>query len=109
MVNPGKLDPEGPPGLEFKGAVIKPTRRVPMNWKAVKVQPGGKLFKVHNFTYMIKGVTYHLEVDEFHDGTCTGHGEHSTDKNSFVESVNAKSLEEGLNLLIERIGARIES
>lgn len=78
-----------------------------MNWKAVKVAGGAKLFKVHNFTYMVKGVTYHLEVDEFHDGSCTGHGEHSTDKNSFVESVNAKSVEDCLNLLVERIAARV--
>ena len=78
-----------------------------MNWKSVKVQSGGKLFKVHNFTYMVKGVTYHLEVDEFNDGACTGHGEHSTDKNSFVESVNGPSVEDCLNLLIERISARL--
>lgn len=78
-----------------------------MNWKTVKVHSGGKLFKVHNFSYMIKGATFHLEVDEFHDGSCTGHGEHSTDKNSFVESVNGKTVEECLNSLIERIGSRI--
>lgn len=78
-----------------------------MNWKAIKVHPGGKLFKVHNFTYMVKGVTYHLEVDEYNDGTCTGHGEHSTDKNTFVESVNGKSIEECLGLLVDRIGSRL--
>jgi hypothetical protein len=77
-----------------------------MNWKLVKCRPGGKIFKVHNFSYMIKGATYHLEVDEFHDGNCTGHGEHSTDKNSFVESVNATSVEGCLNLLIEKVSAR---
>ncbi|MCX6124676.1 MAG: hypothetical protein NTV34_08000 [Proteobacteria bacterium] len=78
-----------------------------MNWKAVKVQPGGKLFKVHNFTYMVKGVTYRLEVDEYHNGICTGHGEHSTDKNSLIESVSANSTEECLSLLIERVGSRL--
>ena len=78
-----------------------------MNWKLVKNHAGGKLFKVHNFTYMVKGVTYHLEVDEYHDGICAGHGEHSTDKNSFVESVSAKSTEECLNLLLDRIASRL--
>lgn len=77
-----------------------------MNLKSVKVPAGGKLFKVHNFTYMSKGTTFHLEVDEFSDGACTGHGEHSTDKNSFIESVNGKSVEDCLNMLIERISAR---
>jgi hypothetical protein len=79
-----------------------------MNWKSIKVHQGGKLFKVHNFTYMCKGSTFHLEVDEFHDGTCSGHGEHSTDKNSFVESVSGKSVEDCLNQLLDRIGTRLD-
>jgi hypothetical protein len=51
---------------------------------------------------MIKGVTYHLEVDEFADGTFIGHGEHSTDKNSLLESVNGKSVQECLDALIKK-------
>lgn len=77
-----------------------------MNWKAIKVHNGAKLFKIHNFTYMVKGTTYALEIDEYYDGSFTGHGEHSTDKNSFVESVTAKSMEECMEQLLQRIGAR---
>lgn len=77
-----------------------------MNWKAIKVHSGAKLFKVHNFTYMVKGSTYHLEIDEYQDGSFTGHGEHSTDKNSFVESVTAKTIEDCMEQLLQRIGAR---
>ena len=51
-----------------------------MSWKTVKVPSGAKLFQVHNFTYMTKGVTYHLEIDEFQDGACTGHGEQNQSK-----------------------------
>jgi hypothetical protein len=78
-----------------------------MSWKDIKVHSGGKLFKVHNFTYMVKGSTYLLEVDEFADGTFTGHGEHSSDRNSFVESVSGKSVDECLNLMVTRIGQRL--
>lgn len=77
-----------------------------MNWKAIKVHSGAKLFRVHNFTYMVKGTTYNLEIDEYHDGSFTGHGEHSTDKNSFVESVTARSMEECMEQLLQRIGTR---
>ena len=77
-----------------------------MPWQSVKVPSGAKLFRVHNFTYMIKGVTYHLEVDEFQDGACSGHGEHSTDRNYVIESVTAKSTHECLNELISRINQR---
>jgi hypothetical protein len=78
-----------------------------MSWKEIRVHSGGKLFKVHNYTYMIKGVTYQLEIDEFGDGTFTGHGEHSTDRNSFVESVSGKSVDECLTNLVARIGQRL--
>lgn len=74
-----------------------------MDWKSVKVPGGGKLFKVHNFTLMIKGVNYHLEIDEFADGTFIGHGEHSTDKNSLLESVNGSSVQECLTSLTKKI------
>ena len=73
-----------------------------MEWKKIKVPDGAKLFKVHNFTYMIKGVTYHLEVNEFADNSFIGHGEHSTDKNSLLESVNGVSIRECLDALIKR-------
>lgn len=71
-----------------------------MNWKKVSIPDGAKLFKVHNFTFMLKGSTYHLEVDEFHDGTFTGHGEHSTDKSSVLASVTGKSVEDCVAALI---------
>lgn len=72
-------------------------------WKNVKLPVGCKLFKVHHFTFMLSGTIYHFEIDEFSDGTFTGHGEHSTDKSSVIESVNGNSLEECLNALISRI------
>lgn len=74
-----------------------------MEWKNVKVPDGAKLFKVHNFTYMIKGVTWHFEIDEFADGSFIGHGEHSTDKNSLLESVNGKSVQECLDALVRKV------
>lgn len=77
-----------------------------MEWKNVKVPAGSKLFKSHNFTFMTKGRSWHLEVDEYSDGSFSGHGEHSTDRNSFVESVSGKSLNECLSALIERIQNR---
>lgn len=77
-----------------------------MEWKNVKVPAGSKLFKSHNFTFMTKGHSWQLEVDEYSDGTFSGHGEHSTDRNSFVESVSGKSLNDCLAALIERIQNR---
>ncbi|MBM4251307.1 MAG: hypothetical protein FJ146_05010 [Deltaproteobacteria bacterium] len=74
-----------------------------MNWKAVVRPEGSKLFKVHTFTYVYKGSNYHLEVDEFADGTCTGHGEHSTDKNTVLASVSANNIEGCLSALIKNI------
>jgi hypothetical protein len=52
---------------------------------------------------MVSGVIYHLEIDEFADGTFTGHGEHSTDKSNIIESVNGSSLEECISTLIGKI------
>lgn len=77
-----------------------------MEWKATKLPAGSKLFKVHNFNFILKGVNFNLEVDEFSDGTFTGHGEHSTDQNYFIESVSAKSLSDCLSELISRIQSR---
>ncbi|MEY4630718.1 MAG: hypothetical protein RIQ81_838 [Pseudomonadota bacterium] len=77
-----------------------------MEWKNIKVPPGAKLFKSHTFTFMVKGSTYHLEIDEYSDGSFTGHGEHSADRNTFVESVSGRTLNECLVGLIERIQGR---
>jgi hypothetical protein len=77
-----------------------------VDWKQVKVPAGTKLFKAHSFTFMIKGDSWQLEVDEFSDGTFTGHGEHSTDRNSFIESVSGQTLKECLEGLISRIQSR---
>jgi hypothetical protein len=78
----------------------------PMDWKKVNTPTGSKLFKVHIFTFMHKGVNYSLEVDEFLDGTCTGHGEHSTDKSSILEPVSGATVSECLQSLISRIQTR---
>jgi len=75
-----------------------------MTWKNVKLNSAAKLFKIHNFTYIQAGTTYSLEVDEFADGSFTGHGEHATDKSSVVKSVSGTSLEECLNGLVANIG-----
>ena len=74
-----------------------------MNWKKLSMPDGAKIFKVHNFTYMVKGQNFHFEVDEYADGNFTGHGEHSTDKNTVLESVSGKSLEECVNALVKSI------
>ena len=74
-----------------------------MNWKAVAKPEGAKLLKVHTFTYVFKGANYHLEIDESADGTFTGHGEHSTDKNTVLASVTASSIENCLASLIKNI------
>ena len=75
--------------------------RAAMNWKKIPVPEGTKLFKVHNFTLMVKGTTYHLEVDEFADGSYTGHGEHSTDKSSVLASVSGASVEDCVATLLK--------
>lgn len=77
-----------------------------MEWKKVTVPTGCKLFKSHTFTYLHKGTTYRLEIDEFSDGTYTGHGEHSTDKSSVIESVSAGTVEQTIQLLISKIEQR---
>jgi hypothetical protein len=77
-----------------------------MEWKKVKLPNGAKLFKVHNFNFLHSGVNYNLEVDEYADGTFTGHGEHATDKNNMVESVSGKTINGCLEALIQRIQTR---
>lgn len=74
-----------------------------MNWKSVAIPEGGKLLKSHGFTFVYKGATYLLDVDEHRDGNFTGHGEHSTDKSNILASVHGATLEECLSQLIARI------
>jgi hypothetical protein len=75
-------------------------------WRNVKVPSGSKLFRVHNFNFMHKGTNFVLEIDEFSDGSYSGHGEHATDKSSVVESVSGSSLEDCLEKLIKKIESR---
>lgn len=77
-----------------------------MDWKKAKIPAGSRLFQVHSFTFMHSGKTYILEIDEFSEGTCTGHGEQSTDKSHVLESVTGKSVQECLDGLIRRIEKR---
>ena len=74
-----------------------------MDWKKVNVPQGGKLFQVHNFTYMHKGTTYAFEIDEFADGSVSGHGEQANDKSSVLESVSGRSIAECIQNLIDKI------
>lgn len=78
------------------------------SWKSIKLPNGSKLFKVHHFTFMFKGVNYALEVDEYTDGLCSGHGEHSTDKNFFIESVSGDSITKCLAELVTKIQNRVK-
>ncbi len=78
-----------------------------MDWNAIKVPEGAKLFKVHNYNYMFKGTNYLIELNEYSDSKWVGHGEHATDKNSVVPTVSGSSKEECLNLLVASINQRI--
>lgn len=77
-----------------------------MSWSSISLPHGSKLFRVHSFTFLHNGSNYTIEVDEFTDGTCSGHGEHSTDKSLQIESVTGRSIEECLNSLIKKIENR---
>ncbi len=77
-----------------------------MDWKKVKTPSGSKLFLVHNFTFMHSGTTYTLEIDEFADGICTGHGEQANDKAQIISSISGKSVGECLEGLIQKIQSR---
>ena len=77
-----------------------------MDWGSIILPSGCKLFKVHTFNYIHQGVNYLLEVDEYSDGSFSGHGEHSTDQNNVVESVSGKNIDECLNALIKKIESR---
>lgn len=77
-----------------------------MDWKKANIPNGCRVFKAHTFTFMSRGASYQLAVDEYNDGTYTGHGEHSTDKNLVIESVNGTSLANCLEALIGKIEKR---
>ena len=77
-----------------------------MEWKSVSLPGSSKLFKVHNFNFLHNGVNFLLEVDEYSDGSFSGHGEHSTDKNFVIESVSGSTLQECLEELIKRVQNR---
>lgn len=77
-----------------------------MDWKSAKIPLSGKLYKVHTFNFMFKGNNYNLQIDEYADGQCTGHGEHSADKNFVIESVSGSSLSQCLTGLIAKIESR---
>lgn len=74
-----------------------------MDFKKVAIPEGARLYQAHQLTYIYKGVTYLLEIDEHADGSFTGHGEHSTDKSSVLASVNGRTAEECLSALINKI------
>lgn len=76
-----------------------------MNWNSIKVPEGSKLYRIHKFTYMHGGINYLLEINE-ENGAWIGHGEHATDKNSVVPSVNGSSVEDCVNQLIANISSR---
>ncbi len=77
-----------------------------MEWKNLTLPAGAKLFKMHHFTFIHKGSNYSLEIDEYLDGHFAGYGEHSTDKNFYVESVSGKTLPECLDGLVKKIVGR---
>ena len=77
-----------------------------MDWKKIALPSGAKLFKMHHFTFVHKGSNYSLEIDEYLDGLYAGYGEHTTDKNFYVESVSGKTFNECLDSLVKKIVGR---
>ena len=77
-----------------------------MDWKALKIPEGSKLFKIHRFNLLHGGTNYMLEINELGPANWVGHGEQATDQNNVVPSVNGSSLEDCLNKIIERISKR---
>ncbi len=77
-----------------------------MSWKSASLPSGSKLFKVHNFNFLYQGTNFHIEIDEYSDGTFTGHGENATDQSYVIESVSGKTLEECLSALLKKIEGR---
>jgi hypothetical protein len=76
-----------------------------MEWQQIQLPAGTKLFKVHSFAFLVGGTVYQLEIDEFANGTFTGHGEHPTDKSNVLESVSGRSVGECLEALVGKIQA----
>jgi len=77
-----------------------------MDWKSLELPEGARLNKVHHFTFMLKGQMYQLEIDEMNDGSFAGHGEHSSDKNFVLASVNGSSMAKCLEQLVKDIKGR---
>ncbi len=73
-----------------------------MDWKKLKIPGSHRLFRVHQFMYMIEAISYQFEINEFFDGSFTGHGVHSTDDSNQLKSVTRHSMEECLQALIDQ-------
>ena len=73
------------------------------DWKTLSLPKGAKLLKSHTFSYMFRGDTFELEVDEYSNGDYFGHGEHATDESSVIESVTGDSVKNCLENLIKEI------
>ena len=77
-----------------------------MDWKSLSLPEGSRLNRVHQFTFMLKGQTYQFEIDELSDGSFSGHGEHSSDKNFVLSSVSGSSVSDCVNQLIKDVTSR---
>ena len=74
-----------------------------MNWANIKLPDGCKLFRIHKFSYMSKGINYVFEINEVSENSFIGYGEQATDSNSVLETVNGDSIESCLNGLIANV------
>ncbi|MCX6127949.1 MAG: hypothetical protein NTX25_02655 [Proteobacteria bacterium] len=77
-----------------------------MDWKAIKVPDGSKLFKIHRYNYLHQGINFLFEINELGDNMWIGHGEHATDQSSVIPTVNGATLEDCLNKLISLVNKR---
>lgn len=77
-----------------------------MDWKAVRIPEGSKLFRIHRFNFLHQGVNYLLEINELGPTIWVGHGEHATDQSSVIPSVTGSSMEDCISKLIEKINKR---
>lgn len=77
-----------------------------MNWKSVEIPANYKVFRAHTFMIMNSGKTFTIEVDEYSDGTFTGHGEQTNDDSTVLASVTGTSVEDCLNQLIASVKSR---
>lgn len=80
-----------------------------MDWKSAKTPKGARLFKVHHFNFLYNGANYVLELDEYGDGTWSGHAESTADKNFVIESVSGKDMKDCIEVLIAKIESRAVS